>query len=86
MTTVATLNWKGGLPASLPVDIWTLQYEDYNATTAAAWQAAGHQIFLYHCIEPAKAEYLNTFIEHPRTQGRQLYWLAVERQLDGWLY
>ena len=57
------------------------------ARQAAAWQrTAGKQLYGYHCIEPSGGAYLNTFIERPRTQGRQLYWLAVERQLDGWLY
>jgi len=87
VATAAVLNWPGGLPADLPVDIWIVQYEDWNATQAAAWQATpGKQLFGYHCIEPSGGAYLNTFIERPRTQGRQLYWLAVLRQLDGWLY
>lgn len=87
VTTAAVLNWPGGLPADLPVDIWIVQYEDWNATQATAWQATpGKQLFGYHCIEPSGGAYLNTFIERPRTQGRLLYWLAVLRALDGWLY
>eukprot|EP01060_Flectonema_neradi_P032321 TRINITY_DN5113_c0_g1_i4.p1 TRINITY_DN5113_c0_g1~~TRINITY_DN5113_c0_g1_i4.p1 ORF type:complete len:536 (+),score=117.52 TRINITY_DN5113_c0_g1_i4:235-1608(+) len=83
--TVAALNWKE-MPSDLPLDIWVLQYQTYNKTKASAWQASGHQIFLYHCIEPSGADYLNTFIEHNRTQGRQLYWYGAMNNVDGWLY
>jgi hypothetical protein len=34
VTTAAVLNWPGGLPVDLPVDIWIVQYEDWNATQA----------------------------------------------------
>eukprot|EP01064_Diplonema_japonicum_P031991 TRINITY_DN5913_c0_g1_i1.p1 TRINITY_DN5913_c0_g1~~TRINITY_DN5913_c0_g1_i1.p1 ORF type:complete len:515 (+),score=62.55 TRINITY_DN5913_c0_g1_i1:207-1751(+) len=85
VSTVAALNWKN-MPIDLPVDIWVLQYQYYTLNQATAWQAAGHQIFLYHCIEPSGADYLNTFIEHNRTQGRQLYWYGAMHEVDGWLY
>ena len=39
--TAAVLNWKGGLPVDLPVDIWILQYEDYVPADAQRWRAAG---------------------------------------------
>ena len=86
VATAAVLNWPGGLPVDLPVDIWIVQYEDFVAKQAQAWQRAGKQVYAYHCIEPSKGEYLNTFIEKPRTQGRQLYWLAASQNIDGWLY
>lgn len=47
VATVAVLNWEGGLPPDLPVDIWVLQYEEYNATNAAAWIKAGKKQFWY---------------------------------------
>lgn len=58
----------------------------WDSARATAWRAAGKQLFLYHCIEPSGGEYLNTFIERPRTQGRLLYWLASLEDIDGWLY
>lgn len=70
----------------MPVDIHVLQYQNFNSTRSRAWRQRGKQLFLYHCIEPHPLEYLNTFIEHNRTQGRQLYWLAVLNDVDGWLY
>eukprot|EP00040_Diaphanoeca_grandis_P037104 m.240113 g.240113 ORF g.240113 m.240113 type:complete len:592 (+) comp33760_c1_seq1:86-1861(+) len=86
ITTAAVLNWEGGLPVDLPVDVWILQYEDYNADNAKAWKAAGKKQFWYHCIEPSGSAYLNTFIERPWVQGRLLYWLAAKEDIDGWLY
>ena len=82
---VAALNWKD-MPADLPLDIWVLQYQYYDQAKATTWQSAGHEIFLYHCIEPHGVDYLNTFIEHNRTQGRQLYWYGAMHEVDGWLY
>lgn len=86
VATVAVLNWAGGLPADLPVDVWVLQYEDYNAAQAAQWRKAGKKQFWYHCIEPSGTQFLNTFIERPWIQGRLLYWLAAANDVDGWLY
>jgi hypothetical protein len=52
--TAAVLNWKGGLPADLPVDIWILQYEEYNAKNAQKWRnETGKPQYWYHCIEPS---------------------------------
>ena len=47
ITTAAVLNWPGGLPVDLPVDVWILQYEDYNAENAKRWKAAGKRQFWY---------------------------------------
>jgi len=86
VTTAAVLNWAGGLPVDLPVDVWILQYEVFDAASFKRWKAAGKRQFWYHCIEPSKSAYLNTFIERPWIQGRQLYWLASSANVDGWLY
>lgn len=87
VATAAVLNWKDGLPADLPLDVWIVQYGVWEASKAAAWQAIkGKQLFGYHCIEPSGPLYLNTFIERPRTHGRLLYWWAADRNVDGWLY
>ncbi len=82
--TVAVLNWLP--PTDLPLDVWVLQYEEYNQSEAATWIAAGKQQWWYHCIEPSGTEYLNTFIERPLIMTRLLYWLASSQQVGGWLY
>lgn len=110
ITTAAVLNWAGGLPVDLPVDLWILQYESpVNHSAWQAWKAAGKRRFWsdesspallavcasnfsavfvhrYHCIEPSGSAFLNTFIERPWIQGRLLYWLGAQEELDGWLY
>ena len=83
--TISAINWDV-MPSDLPLDIWTLQYEYFNASVAAAWTAAGHRQFLYHCIEPHGGAYLNTFIEHQLIEARLLFWLAFEQDTPGWLY
>ncbi|EDQ88638.1 uncharacterized protein MONBRDRAFT_9044 [Monosiga brevicollis MX1] len=86
---VATLNWKP-MPVDLPVDVWVLQYEYFEASAAKAWVAAGKQQWQYHCIEPSSSGYLNTFIEHDLVEARLLMWLAAANELEyqaptGWL-
>ena len=84
LRTMATLNW---LPATdLPLDVWVLQYEFYNAAEAEKWVAAGKQQWWYHCIGPSGTQYLNTFIERPLLMARLLFWLASAHQVGGWLY
>ena len=84
LRTVAVLNWLP--PTDLPLDVWVLQYEEYNETEASIWVAAGKQQWWYHCIEPSGPEYLNTFIERPLIMARLLYWLGSAHQVGGWLY
>lgn len=82
--TMAVLNW---LPATdLPLDVWVLQYEFYDASEAQQWIAAGKQQWWYHCIEPSGTQYLNTFIERPLLMARLLFWLAGAHEVGGWLY
>eukprot|EP01079_Euglenida_sp_SAG-EU17-18_P003013 gene3013-3573_t len=90
LRTMAVLNWEN-MPEDLPLDVWVVQYEydrpnSTTAATAAKWQAAGHQLWLYHCIEPSGSKYLNTFIEHNLIEARLLYWYAALLGADGWLY
>jgi hypothetical protein len=40
VATAAVLNWEGGLPADLPLDIWIVQYEDLDVDAAARWKNA----------------------------------------------
>ena len=49
LRTVATLNWPQ-MPVDLPVDVWVLQYQEFDEETAKPWIAAGKQQFWYHCI------------------------------------
>ena len=84
LRTVATVNW---LPdTDVPMDVWVLQYEEYNEEQAKQWSQAGKQQWWYHCIEPSGAQYLNTFIERPQLQARLLFWLASAHNVSGWLY
>lgn len=100
LTTVATLNWPT-MPADLPVDVWVDEYPHYNASKAAAWlshpPAGGsgceggcprREYFLYHCIGPAGADWLNTFVERPFIQARLLMgWLTTAYvESSGYLY
>ena len=90
LKTAAVLNWSP-MPVDLPVDIWILQYEEFDAENAMAWIDAGKVQWHYHCIEPHQINNLNTFIERPTFQSRLLFWLAALRQLkngapSGWLY
>jgi len=90
LTTVATLNWSP-MPVDLPVDVWVLQYQMFNATDAQPWLDAGKQQWQYHCIEPASLKYLNTFIERSAIQSRLLFWHAARQEAtygapSGWLY
>ena len=84
LRTVAILNWFPSI--DLPLDVWVLQYENYNETEATLWTLAGKQQWWYHCIAPSGTEYLNTFIERPLIMARLLFWLASAHQVRGWLY
>lgn len=90
LRTAAVLNWSP-MPVDLPVDIWILQYEEFNATDVAAWVHAGKEQWQYHCIEPNDISSLNTFIERPTFQARLMMWLSALNHLQygaptGWLY
>jgi hypothetical protein len=90
LKTAAVLNWSP-MPVDLPVDIWILQYEKFNATDVTQWIKAGKEQWQYHCIEPHDLSSLNTFIERPALQSRLMMWLSALNQLKygaptGWLY
>ena len=86
--TLAVLNWV--VTPELPVDIWVVQYELLDtpafAAAQAAMRAAGRQVWGYHCVSPASATQLNTFVDVPLIKPRLLPWLSAARGLDGWLY
>ena len=80
------VNWKN-FSTDMPVDVLVHQYQfDMGETFKKEWAALGKEIYFYHCIEPHQADYLNTFIERPRTQGRALFWYGAARGAGGWLY
>lgn len=90
LMTHAVLNWSP-MPVDLPVDIWTIAYEKFHPEDAQKWIQAGKVQWHYHCIEPSKSIYLNSFIERPALQPRLLLWLAALNHLkygapSGWLY
>ena len=86
LRTVAALNWYGGLPTDLPLDVWVIQYHHFDPSTAAVWTRSGKQQWWYHCIVPNQPQYLNTFIERPLMETRLLFWYACSHNVGGWLY
>ena len=90
LRTSAVLNWSP-MPVDLPLDVWILQYQEFNGTDSQKWAAAGKTQWQYHCIEPHSLRYLNTFLERRPIQPRLLFWLAALNQAEygapnGWLY
>ena len=86
--TLAVLNWE--VMPDLPIDIWVVQYELLDQPTfvaaKAAMQAAGRQVWGYHCVSPSAATQLNSFVDVPLIKSRLLPWLSAAHGLDGWLY
>eukprot|EP00928_Gymnodinium_smaydae_P070677 TRINITY_DN54467_c0_g1_i1.p1 TRINITY_DN54467_c0_g1~~TRINITY_DN54467_c0_g1_i1.p1 ORF type:complete len:614 (-),score=57.92 TRINITY_DN54467_c0_g1_i1:179-2020(-) len=84
---IAATNWDSEhMTPDFPLHAWVHGYENYREEDAAQWINAGKEYWGYHCIEPHKAEYLNTFIERPLIEARLLFWLAASRRYQGWLY
>lgn len=83
LRTMLLVNWAP--PTDIGVDIWCHIYHVQNPTAAAAWRAAGKQVWWYHCVGP-RAPYMNTFVEWPGIQARLLFWLAAKHDVPGWLY
>ena len=82
-----------GMPMDMPYTAWVLQYQYYNQTIADWWvnstepvTGRPRELYLYHCIEPSKPEYLNIFIERPLIHARLLFWLGASQNIQGWLY
>ena len=83
--TLSAIDWHT-VPLDLPLDVWVLQYQLVNRSVTDAWVAAGHQLFVYHCIEPSGAAYLNTFNEVSLIQARLLFWYDYLLKVTGHLY
>ncbi len=53
---------------------------------AGPWIAAGHELGVYHCIEPSGPGYLNTFIERDLIEARLLFWYDYVLGVSSHLY
>jgi len=88
MTTISPLNWK--VPIDLPLDVHVMEYDKYVDDFAEHGRKRvdeGKKMWLYHCVEPSKKQYMNTFIESPLMGSRLLFWLAaIQPEISGWLY
>jgi hypothetical protein len=63
-----------------------LQYQLVDRNVTDAWIAAGHELFVYHCIEPSAAGFLNTFNENALIEARLLFWYDFLLDVTGHLY
>ena len=91
--TLSVTSWV--MPDDLPVDIWVYEYQFADlhpsfASAAARRQAAGGEVWAYHCVSPAGSgfyDYLNSFVDRSPLEPRLLLgWLPTLRGLTGWLY
>lgn len=71
--TLSAIDWAS-VPLDLPLDTWILQYQLVTPAIAQAWVGAGHELGVYHCIEPSEPGYLNTFVERDLIEARLLFW------------
>lgn len=71
--TLSAIDWAS-VPLDLPLDTWILQYQLVTPAIAQAWVGAGHELGVYHCIEPSQPGYLNTFVERDLIEARLLFW------------
>lgn len=63
-----------------------LQYQLVDPAVAGPWIAAGHELGVYHCIEPSGPGYLNTFIERDLIEARLLFWYDYVLGVSSHLY
>ena len=83
--TLSAIDWAT-VPLDLPLDTWILQYQLVVPSVAAAWVAAGHELGVYHCIEPSGPGFLNTFIERDLIEARLLFWYDYLLGVSSHLY
>ena len=57
MRTLSAIDWPA-LPLDLPLDVWVLQYQLVNRSVTDPWVAAGHELYVYHCIEPSSLGFM----------------------------
>lgn len=96
LRTMAVLNWPK-MPNDLPLDVWVRamqpQYhkaaaDDWNQPSVATWKAAhpAHEYWEYWCCCYNYSSCLNSFVEWPGLQSRQMGWLGIARNATGLLY
>ena len=84
LKTAATLNW---IPSTdLPLDIWIIHYNYFNATLSSPWLLSGRKQFWYHSIVPGQINMMNSYIERPLMEIRLMLWYAASYKVKGWLY
>ena len=83
--TLSAIDWAT-VPLDLPLDTWILQYQLVQPSVAAAWVGAGHELGVYHCIEPSQPGFLNTFIERDLIEARLLFWYDFVLGVSAHLY
>jgi len=83
--TLSAIDWPS-VPLDLPLDVWVLMYQLVNQSITDPWVAAGHELYVYHCIEPSAAGFLNTFNERQLIEARLLFFYDFMIDVTGHLY
>lgn len=83
--TLSAVDWPS-VPLDLPLDAWVLQYQLVDRNVTDPWVAAGHELFVYHCIEPSQPGFLNTFNERRLIEARLLFLYDFLLDVTGHLY
>jgi hypothetical protein len=88
VNTLSVLNWTP--TPDMPLDIWVSLYPNFDQPAfreaRKAFQAAGKQVWGYHCVAPRQPQDLNTFVDVPASKPRLLPWSAALHNLTGWLF
>jgi hypothetical protein len=88
VTTLSVLNWTP--TPDMPLDIWVTLYPHLDDPTfkaaQLAFQAAGKQVWGYHCVAPPQPQFLNTFLDVPGAKSRLLPWVSALHNLSGWVF
>jgi hypothetical protein len=61
-------------------------YQLVNRSITDPWVQAGHELYVYHCIEPSAEGFLNTFNERDLIQARLLFFYDFIIDVTGHLY
>jgi hypothetical protein len=83
--TLSAIDWPS-VPLDLPLDVWVLMYQLVNQSVTDPWVAAGHELYVYHCIEPSEPGFLNTFNERQLIEARLLFFYDFMIDVTGHLY
>ena len=83
--TLSAIDWPS-VPLDEPLDVWVLMYQLVDRNVTDRWIAAGHELYVYHCIEPSQAGFLNTFNERDLVEARLLFLYDFMIDVTGHLY